>query len=137
MRDDIKAKWVAALRSGDYEQGRNYLQSEGKFCCLGVLCEVAVAEGLDLRPIDTIATKVVDGRMIEQPAIAYVASSGDEDRFAFPPREVYEWADIDFNAELHASPTVISSNYEIELAELNDSGKHTFADIADLIEAQY
>ena len=32
--------WVAALRSGQYAQGKGYLNSEGGYCCLGVLCEV-------------------------------------------------------------------------------------------------
>ena len=41
MRADLKAKWVAALRSGKYEQGTGWLNRNGKFCCLGVLCEVA------------------------------------------------------------------------------------------------
>jgi len=34
------ADWVNALRSGDYEQGQDYLCRDGKFCCLGVLCEI-------------------------------------------------------------------------------------------------
>lgn len=34
-------KWLAALRSGDYEQGTGRLAEDGKFCCLGVACEVA------------------------------------------------------------------------------------------------
>lgn len=34
------ADWVKALRSGNYEQGQEYLCRDGKFCCLGVLCEI-------------------------------------------------------------------------------------------------
>lgn len=47
MKKEIKAKWVAALRSGDYKQGCGALKGldkdTGQFdhCCLGVLCEVA------------------------------------------------------------------------------------------------
>lgn len=33
-------KWVDALRSGEYEQGRRYLRLGNKCCCLGVGCEV-------------------------------------------------------------------------------------------------
>lgn len=36
----FKTKWVAALRSGEYEQGESYLEWDDKFCCLGVLCKV-------------------------------------------------------------------------------------------------
>src|SRR3954466_4218538 len=50
LRPEVKEKWVAALRSGEYKQGRSYLHSqnpdgEDRFCCLGVLCELAVQEG--------------------------------------------------------------------------------------------
>lgn len=37
---DLKTKWIAALRSGEYEQGKSSLEDEGKFCCLGVLCNI-------------------------------------------------------------------------------------------------
>lgn len=33
-------KWLAALRSGDYEQGRGSMLRDGKYCCLGVLEQV-------------------------------------------------------------------------------------------------
>lgn len=37
-----KAKWVEALRSGKYKQGKFALHriDQKDFCCLGVLCEV-------------------------------------------------------------------------------------------------
>lgn len=41
MDKEIKAKWIAALRSGEYIQGISSFEREGKFCCLGVLCKVA------------------------------------------------------------------------------------------------
>ena len=42
LKAAVKRKWLAALRSGEYEQGANYLYwdsaSGGKrYCCLGVL----------------------------------------------------------------------------------------------------
>jgi len=40
MNKEIKDKWVKALRSGEYKQGRLYLQRDNLFCCLGVLCKV-------------------------------------------------------------------------------------------------
>lgn len=33
-------KWIAALRGGEYVQGKSRLQHNSKFCCLGVFCEV-------------------------------------------------------------------------------------------------
>jgi len=44
MNPELKAKWIAALRSGDYRQGRGMLKSvyrEDTYCCLGVLCDVS------------------------------------------------------------------------------------------------
>lgn len=38
MKPELKRKWVKALLSGKYEQGTHYFESDGKFCCLGVLC---------------------------------------------------------------------------------------------------
>lgn len=35
-----RAKWVEALRSGEYKQGDTYLKMLDKYCCLGVLCDV-------------------------------------------------------------------------------------------------
>ena len=44
MDQEIKKKWVAALRSGDYIQGNQVLcrklPAGNKYCCMGVLCEV-------------------------------------------------------------------------------------------------
>jgi len=36
-----KNKWITALKSGEYQQGRGALRTlEDKFCCLGVLCDL-------------------------------------------------------------------------------------------------
>lgn len=40
MDQAIKAKWIAALRSGQYEQGQSFLRNGDKYCCLGVLCDI-------------------------------------------------------------------------------------------------
>jgi uncharacterized glyoxalase superfamily protein PhnB len=36
----FKEKWVAALRSGKFKQGKEYLEIEGEYCCLGVACKI-------------------------------------------------------------------------------------------------
>lgn len=47
MNKTLKTKWVRALRSGRYKQGKEHLRIDAvgtqqeRFCCLGVLCEVA------------------------------------------------------------------------------------------------
>jgi hypothetical protein len=41
MNKNVKHKWVKALRSGDYKQGKgcllNLKEGEANYCCLGVL----------------------------------------------------------------------------------------------------
>ena len=46
MNAQIKAAWIAALRSGEYKQGQGRLRFGDEFCCLGVLCDLAFKQGL-------------------------------------------------------------------------------------------
>ena len=41
MKKEIKDKWVAALRSGEYQQAYGRLRDDNSFCCLGVLCDIS------------------------------------------------------------------------------------------------
>ena len=37
----LRDRWIAALRSGEYQQQRvGYLLYGGEWCCLGVLCDI-------------------------------------------------------------------------------------------------
>jgi hypothetical protein len=46
LRPEVKAKWVEALRSKKYKQGRRYLRSStDAFCCLGVLYDILEPDG--------------------------------------------------------------------------------------------
>jgi hypothetical protein len=43
-RKELIEKWLEALESGEYKQGKGALRIENgqtKYCCLGVLCDVA------------------------------------------------------------------------------------------------
>lgn len=54
MQVEIKDKWVAALRSGEYVQGRGQLRtSVDEFCCLGVLCSIYALENSDFTATHT------------------------------------------------------------------------------------
>lgn len=55
LAPDLKAKWLAALRSGEFIQGHTQLRSSdgSKHCCLGVLCVVA---GLEINEDGTNTT---------------------------------------------------------------------------------
>lgn len=47
MDAELKPMWVEALRGGKYKQGKSSLCSFGRFCCLGVLADVAGAVWVD------------------------------------------------------------------------------------------
>lgn len=110
MNPSVKAKWLEALRSGEYEQGRNALNENGNYCCLGVLCDVAVKSGLALEVGER-------GQITEYDGLT-----------AYLPDRVKRWAALyDHNPRVPIGPLGTS------LANLNDQGK-TFSEIADLIE---
>lgn len=114
MNQEIKNKWVAALRSGDYRQGKNALRKGEYHCCLGVLCEIAVAEGVVQQGIDHHGDSLY----------------GPDEEYSFLPREVIKWSGFEVR-----NPYVEYEGDTHSLAGLNDKGK-TFSEIADIIEAQ-
>lgn len=115
MNQEVKQKWVAALRSGEYKQGAGYLKnSKGEYCCLGVLCDVAKKEG----------QKVVEKYLPSLHTYTF-----DESK-AFLPMSVADWAQLSTEA-----PYVLVGGGMDRLDHLNDSGDFSFDQIADLIEA--
>ena len=40
MKKVTKKKWIAALKSGDFKQGKGQLRHRDNYCCLGVLCVI-------------------------------------------------------------------------------------------------
>ncbi len=45
MNKRIKKLWIQALRSGEFKQGRGYLERGNRYCALGVLSVLALVEG--------------------------------------------------------------------------------------------
>jgi hypothetical protein len=119
MDATIKAQWVAALRSGEYEQGTGYLNSDDKkFCCLGVLCELAAEAGIVRKQIPT-----------EIGPIGYGSETGTL------PATVKDWSGLRdgvgaFDVQIEAT----GEYFYAWLTTLNDDGM-TFDQIADVIEA--
>jgi hypothetical protein len=64
MDQNIKQKWIKALRSGDYKQGHRALycifNNEETYCCLGVLCIIqgVTPEELHRLPDGIITTEI-------------------------------------------------------------------------------
>lgn len=58
MTKEIAMKWVEALRSGKYEQGKSYLRFDDyhsvKYCCLGVLGAISGMSEEDLDDADNL-----------------------------------------------------------------------------------
>ncbi len=114
MKKAIKALWIAALRSGEYKQGVNYLRdTDNNFCCLGVLCNLHAQAHPEIAAQQTTHTH-------------YMGVNG------IPPDEVFKWAGMGVE---QAHRTVLINGVKDSLANHNDDGA-TFAEIADAIEAQ-
>lgn len=108
MNNVIKSKWVEALRSGEYKQGRGSLCKGDSYCCLGVLCEVLMKDE------DAELNSLIEERLTEGVAVAY-----DRQTKSLP-----------INVRLAADLSVAD---EFNLVCKNDSG-FTFEQIAEHIE---
>lgn len=63
MNKEVKTKWVDALRSGDYKQIIEELQSLEGYCCLGVLCKLAKEDGIG---VDMYENIIIGGELEDQ-----------------------------------------------------------------------
>jgi hypothetical protein len=113
-------KWVAALRSGKYKQGRLTLERmDGTFCCLGVACMVAMENGV---PIERVIT--------DNTFIRYTNANGNEEGSCLLP-EVQKWLGLQERTGQHRR-----DGMAISLLDDNDVGEKTFSQIADIIESE-
>ena len=145
MNPTIKQKWVEALRSGKYEQGQwkltridDYtdIMGEGKekFCVLGVLCDIALREGVNIelnyeRDYDPNA---------EWTEFRVYSSEWDEVSNEYQalesanlPEEVLQWADLP-----EGNPVVVYHGEITTLSKLNDLLDLPFSTLATLIDDQ-
>lgn len=119
-------KWVEALRSGEYTQGKNALRDGDKYCCLGVACDVYDSSRWDLLP----NFQASDG---DRELYHY----GEPSMFGFLPLEVAAWLGFKTD-EVATNPFVRTPDgEEAHLTGLNDSENYSFAQIADCIERTY
>lgn len=105
MNTEIKQKWLTALRSGEYKQGRGNLHYKDEYCCLGVLCDLHAKE-----------TNSEWTNHDDYPYKYFYSTQ-------LLPQQVCEWSGID-----------ISLTVERDLICLNDSAGKSFNEIADFIE---
>lgn len=115
---DIARQWTAALRSGEYQQGVGKLNQNGKFCCLGVLCEL-YPDGDLVKTYGGVSKEGFNG------IVTYDGVS------SLPPARVRNWAGLD--TEYGDLPLEDKNGGVAYLTKLNDDGM-TFDQIADLID---
>jgi hypothetical protein len=147
MNPEVKAAWVEALRSGDYGQAQGVLHevTTDTYCCLGVLCDIAIKQGVEI--------EVRDQETSHDGTVTWYDGS-----FQMPPSKVDNWASIPTTIEIDVTGTelgraLIEQHKDdleygwdilpieefhpmVELTELNDTHGYTFEQLADLIEAQ-
>jgi len=113
----VQKKWIKALRSEKYEQGRYVLRSSNGFCCLGVLCDLAVK-----------------AKVIPKPTVddyyGYIYGKTGDSNGSLLPRAVKRWAGLNSQNGSYEEDGVPCS-----LDELNDYGM-PFAKIASIIESK-
>jgi hypothetical protein len=115
-KKEFRKKWVEALRSGQYKQGRKRLCCDGAYCCLGVACDLYNKLNSE-NPLPT--SVMADG------AIKY----GDNDSYL--PTIVGESLGMLSYTGKYMRP---EGSYGY-LAKDNDCGS-SFLQIADLIESE-
>ena len=108
MDKQVKAQWLAALRSGQYKQGHEFLRQGDAYCCLGVLCDLY--DATQWRPSSELYN--------------YGKGAGV---YIYPPDAVWEWAGIDSE--------VAQDEVGADLARMNDERQMSFDQIADWIAA--
>lgn len=123
--EEVRTEWVRRLRSGDYEQTtarlKRYEDDNVSYCCLGVLCELAVENGI-IKEGDTEVRQLGEVAVFGSPTEASSAKL---------PSEVAEWAGLKSSVGRFINER---GSYR-SLTELNDGGKK-FSEIADIIESE-
>lgn len=153
MKKNIMNKWVKALRSGKYKQGREKLctvngtTGQESYCCLGVLTDLYLQDrkrqkkGPNIKFFHTYSKEDMDydGNFSKWEI--------DGEDGCLPP-EVAEWAGFNTANAGYETGCFSNSKEEIELAMLNDGGldptdvskttkPKSFKQIANVIEKNY
>lgn len=122
MPPEVKAQWLAALRSGEFKQGQRALRAERdgetRYCCLGVLCDLAVKNGVIPEPVQVDQfgyRRYSYGVHLAEAATTVLPSS------------VQKWAGVSSHGHRDGALT---------LASVNDNGVR-FPEIADIIETEF
>jgi hypothetical protein len=124
LKPEIKTRWRAALESEKYPQCTDKLKSSEGFCCLGVLGDLAVEDGVASWNGDILVVK----------------NSSQSERNNFP-ESLLKWAfEVKPNTHCTVSNFPYFTNSKVRktncLTYANDSGT-TFPEISKLIEENF
>jgi hypothetical protein len=119
MPQALKQKWIDALRSGNYKQGRSWLfyPKDNSFCCLGVLEDSIDGE------VEMIHSQCSKSLPTKQWA--------DNHGIYFDGMQTNETDNI-----AHVWPNLFYDNQWLPAYTINDRYVLSFNEIADLIEDQ-
>jgi len=129
---EIKAQWINALRSGDYDQGQGRLRKPGsdihdelsddKFCCLGVLCDLQEKAGKGYWKLGGAGKY----SFVYSPTETRRSEASD-----FLPYHLAKDLGIDENGKLYDNH---ANRLPFDLSELNDTAALDDNQVADLKE---
>jgi hypothetical protein len=138
MKKEVAKKWIQALRSGKYKQGKGFLKhynnkNEPRYCCLGVLCEL-YNNTMKKNHKKTLEVKTCDDD--DSLKHGYVRFSGKDGSSATTlPASVKNWSGINSvtgTFKYNTNNRWEDINTEC-LSDMNDDGI-TFKAIANAIE---
>lgn len=116
MNQDVKRKWVRALKSGKFEQTVEALKDNEGYCCLGVLCELYQKE----HPQTSFKWTWYEDRY----------HFGKEQSYL--PKAVQKWAGLK-----DSDPFIMFDDYGLGVTKASDANDHdemTFEEIAEAIK---
>lgn len=113
MDKRIAFQWARALESGKYRKGKGALKKRGRYCCLGVLCELSKKGEWEQKSV-TNANYYL-GEMAEL------------------PREVMRWAKMSENDGAFYTHKFGNTS----LTGINDGSSKPFREIAKIIRQNW
>ena len=137
---ELRKNWVKALRSGDYQQTKGWLNTEQGWCCLGVLCDISGLGGWEDSSTKSYEWGSSDGiegirRFVLADEHRQYVDEINEEHIAAPPQEVLDAVGMRESLGRYFGDSATRTDVEFSLSGLND-GSATFNEIADVIESE-